>query len=135
MTRTRKRELGQVGVVRPHRPRVQLSDEELAEVTRRADAAGMGVPLYLKVRGLSSDPVGPGVGEVLTELLALRRLLSGVANNVNQIARVANATQVIPTTQFEADMEWLRKLAEPGGRLDEAIEQLKGPRRRGRRRG
>ncbi len=66
--------------------------------------------------------------ELLAELFALRRLLAGAATNVNQVARVANATGAVPVRQSE----WLRRVTGPGRRLDEVIERVAETARAGR---
>ncbi len=73
MSGIRRRQPREIGVVRPHRHRVQLSDEDEVELTKRAHAVGVEVPEYLVQRGLASDTSGPGLGEVLTALLKVIR--------------------------------------------------------------
>jgi len=70
--------------------------------------------------------------ELLAELFALSRLLAGAATNLNHVARVANATGAVPVLQLEVELEWLRRVAGPGGRLDEVIERVAETARAGR---
>ncbi|GGM81942.1 hypothetical protein GCM10012275_60660 [Longimycelium tulufanense] len=83
--------------------KVRLSDEELVQVRARAVAARMTVPAYLAEAGLQD--LRPRQGAALTlpqrralaaELAGIRRLLSYLGNNINQIATVANATGAVP---------------------------------------
>jgi len=59
----------------------------------------------------------------MVELLAVRRLLAAVSNNVNQIARSANAG-----TEFPADaagvLVGVRRVV---GRLEETLDRLARP--------
>jgi hypothetical protein len=82
------------------RPRVvfvRLSEREATVLTARATRAGVSVQRFL----LESALVG--TGQTVTErhalyrtLLAARRTIAGAANNLNQVARVANATGHVP---------------------------------------
>jgi len=77
---------------RRHYHRVKVTPEEEAELVARALAEGVTVARLMVEAALS------GVGETPTqrrnamaELFAIRRDLAGVATNINQLARLANA--------------------------------------------
>ena len=58
--------------------------------------------------------------ELLFELFGAHRLLAGVANNVNQLAKVANATGAVPAETGPA-LTAARRTAE---RIDGLVDQL-----------
>jgi Bacterial mobilisation protein (MobC) len=111
---------------RPHKHTVRLTDAQQEIVAARAAAAGVSVPLLL------AEAAVAGTAQTASERraaangrLAARRLLAAVGNNVNQLAKVANATGVVPPS-VEATMDGvLRMLA----KLDAAYADP--PRRRG----
>lgn len=78
---------------RVHQVKVRLSDQEYIEVAARAAAAGLTPASFLALSGrLSGDRPGPVQFRALaTELLGVRRLVSGVARNVNQVAAAVNS--------------------------------------------
>lgn len=85
---------------RQHSHRVLVTPEEEARLVRLAESARVTVPRLLIEAALA---VGAGGGETPTqrrdamaELFAVRRLLAAVSNNVNQIARHANAGEQFP---------------------------------------
>jgi hypothetical protein len=103
---------------------VRLTDEELALVEARAIGAGLTTASYLAEIGKAARPAvlsnpleptesgevapegllveqGRGLGVLerrafAAELMAVRRILSGVATNLNQLAKVANSTGQAP---------------------------------------
>jgi hypothetical protein len=106
---------------RPHQVKVRFTDEELARVKARAISAGLTPASYLAEIGQAARPgVVSGVLEasangsggspggllveqgrtfgvlerraLAAELFSVRRLLVGVATNLNQLAKVANST-------------------------------------------
>jgi Bacterial mobilisation protein (MobC) len=85
---------------------VRLTSEERAELTEQAAARGISVPRYL-VECAAAVQVGGGLStatdqrEEMASLLGVRRLLANVANNVNQVAKAANASG-LPMVQGEA---------------------------------
>ena len=71
-----------------------------------------------------------GVGETPTQrrhamiaLFGLRRSLSGIATNVNQLAAHANSTERFP----DEARQLLSELRRAVGRIDEAIDELSAP--------
>jgi len=103
---------------------VKVSEAESAVLTALAEAQHMTVPRLLVESALAS-PAGETVTdrrEAMAALFGLHRLLAAVSNNVNQIARVTNATgQVQPET--EQTLAAVRRVAE---RIDRAIDGLSG---------
>ena len=81
--------------------RVSMSEKERAQLMVLEQQTGLS-PSALMVQSLfgSADPVAVQLRkQQLSELLAMRRLMATIANNVNQIARHANSTgEVLPET-------------------------------------
>ena len=78
---------------RPIRVNVKLTEAEYQSVSARAIAAGLTVPSYLALVGLR--PEGVAAGEAKAALInarAARRVLSGVANNLNQLTAKLHST-------------------------------------------
>lgn len=107
---------------RQHRHEVKVSPEEEGRLLRLAAAQRVTIPRLLVEAALASEG-----GETPTErrraieeLFALHRLLAAVSNNVNQIARVSNATGEVPG-EFSATLAAVRRTAE---RIDDAIDGL-----------
>ncbi len=92
-----KRQLGRrrranVAGGRKHRHAVLVTPEEEALLVARAEAQRVTVPRLLVESALSEGGETPTQRRrAMAELFAIRRALAGTANNVNQIARVANA--------------------------------------------
>lgn len=78
---------------RSHQARVTMSDGEYAVIAARAAAARVSVPRFLAEAALAGDAVTASERRALVaELLAARRLAAALGGNLNQLARVANAT-------------------------------------------
>lgn len=109
---------------------VRTTEAEAAALAARAAAVGVSVP-RLMVESALADPGRSQTTaqrhEAMVELLALRRLMAGLANNANQVARHANATGEVPS-ETAAVMAAARRTA---GRIDEVLAGLSdaGPRR------
>jgi hypothetical protein len=72
---------------------VRFTAEELAAVSARAAASGLTPSSYLAVVGLRPEGVASAdVRSALTNLTGVRRVLAGVASNLNQLTRKVNAT-------------------------------------------
>lgn len=73
--------------------RVKVSAEEELALAKRSKEAGVTVARLLVEAALSDGDGKTSVQrrDELTELFHIRRLLASVSNNVNQIARAANA--------------------------------------------
>jgi Bacterial mobilisation protein (MobC) len=92
--------------------KVMLSVEEQRRLRERAGELGVSVPRLLVESALSGVET-PGERRVwVAELFELRRLLATVANNVNQLAKVANIGGELPARE-----RLLRTLGEVDGLL------------------
>lgn len=104
------------------RHEVKVSVEEEARLVLLAAGLGVSVPRLLVESALASER-GVTVSErrdALAALLAAHRLLARVSTNVNQLARVANATGAVGA-ELSATLEAVRRVS---GRLDVAVEGL-----------
>lgn len=104
---------------------VKVSAAEEAVLVRLAAQAGVSVPRLLVEAALAP---APGVSaserrEGLTELFTVSRVLAGIATNLNQLARVANATGEFPAAAA-AVRERIRELIP---RVTRAMEGLSDP--------
>ena len=107
---------------RQHQHKVRVSPEEHGRLLTLALEQGVTIPRLLVESALS---IGQGETptqrrEAMAELFGLHRLLAAISNNVNQIARVANATGEL-REELEAT---LRKSREVASRIDDAIDGL-----------
>jgi hypothetical protein len=127
---TRRRQANVPGGRRIRHP-VKVTEEQEAQLQALAAVhGGISIPRLLVESTLSAG-VLPDVDRraVLEELFTIRRGLAGVANNVNQLTRMAHVEGIPNTDEIDAALRWLREMAGPGARLDEAIERVAGPRR------
>lgn len=109
---------------------MKLTETDYAQVCGRAGAAGMSVPAWLAAqigtRRSGSGPGGMGAGERrawAAEFVAARRQLTGVATNVNQLARTANTTGTPPGGEL-ADV--MGQVNDAVARLSAALDGLQG---------
>ena len=107
---------------RPHRHEVRVSPEEEAVLLELAEEQQVTVP-----RLLVESALAQGRGETaserrnaVAELFAVYRLLASVANNVNQIAHVANTNRQVPVDTGIV-LEEVRAVA---ARVDAVIDEL-----------
>jgi Bacterial mobilisation protein (MobC) len=77
---------------------VLLTEEERDQLRARAGELGVSVPRLLVESALSGVKTPAQRRSWMTELFELRRLLATVANNVNQLARVANTSEELPVS-------------------------------------
>lgn len=78
---------------RRHRADVKMSDEEAIQIQARAISLNLSVPRLLVESALHGDPATVSERHALyRELTAIRRQVAGYFNNVNQLARIGNAT-------------------------------------------
>jgi hypothetical protein len=112
---------------------VRVTDAEYDAITARAAVLGISRQRLMVEAATAPRPAGgPLYGvpaserNALTiELLGVRRLVAGLANNINQIARVANATGAVPAELPPAATATTRALH----RLDAAVDALTPSRR------
>lgn len=110
---------------------MKCTEEQEAQLQALAAArGGISIPRLLIESTLAVGAL-PDVDRraALEVLFGLSRQVAGVANNVNQLTRMAHVEGIPNTTEIDAALRWLREFAGPGGRLDEAIERVVGPRR------
>jgi hypothetical protein len=106
---------------RQHSHRVLVTPEEEAQLVRLAEAQRVTVPRLLVESALSASGETPTQRrEAMAELFAVRRLLAAVSNNVNQIARHANAGGEFPA-DAAGTLHGVRRVV---GRIDAAIDDL-----------
>lgn len=106
---------------RRHSHRVLVTPEEEARLAQLAEAARVTVPRLLVESALSARGETPTQRrDMLAELFAVRRLLAAVSNNVNQIARHANAGEEFPADAAGV-LVGVRRVVD---RIDEAIDGL-----------
>lgn len=111
---------------RGHSFKVKTSAEQAQVLISRAVVAGVSVPRLLVEAALA----GPGGRtstqrhEVMAELFAVHRKLSGIAVNINQVAKATNATREAPESAgWVAALEAVREVA---ARVDEAVATVAG---------
>ena len=72
---------------------VKLTEDEQQQLRARAAALGVSVPRLMVESALGgATGMAPDRQREVAELFEVRRVLSTVANNVNQLARLANTT-------------------------------------------
>jgi|SRR5579884_2911363 len=101
---------------RRHPVKVLLSDQEYLEIGARAAAAGVSRQKLMVEAVLRSDGMTHAERRALyRELLGARNLIAALGNNINQLARVANATGQVPAE--------VRAAAEAAERAIERLDQ------------
>lgn len=118
----RRRRANVPGGAREYAHKVKVTAEEEAVLTRLAAQAGVSVPRLLVE---AATAPAPGVSaterrEAIVELFTVSRVLAGVATNLNQLAKQANATGDFPG-QAAAVRERIRELVP---RISRAVEDL-----------
>ncbi|NNH73708.1 plasmid mobilization relaxosome protein MobC [Nocardia uniformis] len=99
---------------------VKVTPEQELELVARAARAKVSVSRLLVEAALSD--AGSSVGasrDVADRLMGIERLLANVANNVNQIAVVANSGGTVDHERLSANMALLRRLRD---RVDTALD-------------
>jgi len=107
-----------------------VTPEEEAQLLALALRYQVSVPKLLVDSALAGGAVNAATnasvrGELLTELFRSHRLLAGIANNVNQMARATNATGEVQA-EMSATLVAVRRTAE---RIDALVDQLSEARR------
>ncbi len=79
----------------------RATEEEAAEIRRKAAAAGMNVSRFLRTSAVKSQVVLYNTADIY----GLRSDLRRIGNNINQIAMVANSNKLV----YLSDVRELRK--------------------------
>ena len=90
-------------------------------IRARAERAGVSVPRFLVESAVVGQQTLSERHALYRTLLAARRTLAGLANNVNQMARVANTTGHVPGELGELAVA----LSGAAGALEESLEELR----------
>ena len=93
--------------------KVRVTDAELAEARRRADSAGLTVAGYFRLSALGGTPPRQSRKPVRDHesLARLLGAIGSIGNNVNQLARLANAgswPESEELSQACAHIQWIR---------------------------
>ncbi|MDR6689004.1 hypothetical protein J2Y41_004604 [Arthrobacter sp. 1088] len=100
---------------------VWVTVEEEAALVARAEREKVTVPNLLVSSALSESTDSPTERRaIMAELMQLHNLLARSSNNINQIARQANATGEYPAEAREA----LKHIRSVAMRIDQAIDGL-----------
>jgi hypothetical protein len=110
---------------RHHRHVVRVTPEEEALLLARALERNISVPKLLVESALSGGADAAALSasmrhELLPALFTEQRLLAGIANNVNQLARLGNSTGEVPA-QLAGTLDAVRRTS---SRIDGLIEQI-----------
>lgn len=84
------------------------------EIEERAGALNLSVQNFVKRACLSVGETPEDQATIANELFKLHRLLANMANNINQIARVANSTKEFDEdaqAELRANFDLLRRIA------------------------
>lgn len=105
---------------------VRVTPEEEGQLMSRALRYGVSVPKLLVDSALAGDASTAAENAsvrdaLITELFGVHRLLANIANNVNQIARVANSTKQDIPAETNATLAAARRTAD---RIDALVDQL-----------
>lgn len=110
--RQRRRRRNALGT-RSHRTVIRHTDDEWARVTAMAEHLGISVPgLYERAVFAGSVQNAVAIEEAVLGMLGARRLLANAANNLNQIARVANAGEGVNGVQLEQTLRLFERAIE-----------------------
>lgn len=90
--------------------------EERRQLRERAAELGVSVPRLLVESALSGVETSTDRRATIAELFEVRRLLATVANNVNQLAKVANTSGEVGVSD---------RLAQTLGEVDELMVELR----------
>ena len=95
----------------------RATEEEAAEIKRKAAAAGMNVSRFLRTSAVKSQVVLYNTADIY----GLRSDLRRIGNNINQIAMVANSNKSV----YLSDVRELRKqLNEMSGSITDHLKPL-----------
>lgn len=107
---------------RQHFHKVKVTPAEEAQLLQLAEAQGVTIPRLLVESALSSTrgETPTERKQVIAELFAVHTLLARLSNNVNQIARHANAGDEFPK-DAASTLTYVRKLA---FRISDVVEGI-----------
>ena len=95
----------------------RATEEEAAEIRRKANAAGMTVSRFLRTAAVNSQVVLYNTADVY----GLRSELKRIGNNINQIAMVVNSNRAV----YQSDVRELKKqFSELSEKLNEHLKPL-----------
>ena len=95
----------------------RATEEEAAEIRRKANAAGMTVSRFLRTAAVNSQVVLYNTAD----LFGLRSDLKRIGNNINQIAMVVNSNRSV----YQSDVRELKKqFSELSEKLNEHLKPL-----------
>lgn len=108
---------------------VKFTEAEFEAVSLRAAAARLTVPSFLAVTALRPAGVGEGdARSAVTNLVAVRRVLAGVATNLNQIAARVNSSGQVDAA-LPAVLDAVDRMTERTGDAVRAVAGAVGGRR------
>ena len=95
----------------------RATEEEAAEIRRKAAAAGMNVSKFLRTSAVKSQVVLYNTADIY----GLRSDLRRIGNNINQIAMVVNSNRAV----YQSDVRELKKqFSELSEKLNEHLKPL-----------
>ena len=95
----------------------RATEEEAAEIRRKAAAAGMNVSRFLRTSAVKSQVVLYNTADIF----GLRSELKKIGNNINQIAMVVNSNRSV----YQSDVRELKKqFSELSEKLNEHLKPL-----------
>ena len=95
----------------------RATEEEAAEIRRKAAAAGMNVSRFLRMSAVKSQVVLYNTADIY----GLRSDLKRIGNNINQIAMVVNSNKAV----YQSDVRELKKqFSELSEKLNEHLKPL-----------
>lgn len=95
----------------------RATEEEAAEIRRKANAAGMTVSRFLRTAAVNSQVVLYNTADVF----GLRSELKRIGNNINQITMVVNSNRSV----YQSDVRELKKqFSELSEKLNEHLKPL-----------
>lgn len=102
---------------RNQRFEIALNGKELAEIEKRADAVGLPASAYMRSVALGIEPPVRKLGIEAEAVTALNR----IGSNINQIAKVANASKTLAPDQIKVLIATHKGLAQIAGRINSAV--------------
>ena len=95
----------------------RATEEEAAEIRRKANAAGMTVSRFLRTAAVNSQVVLYNTADIF----GLRSEIKKIGNNINQIAMVVNSNRSV----YQSDVRELKKqFSELSEKLNEHLKPL-----------